>query len=459
MGEDYLDPLRIHSLGFEGYGIAKSVLGTVFVPYTLPGDVIRAQITHRKKNYVFAVVDHYYERSSAHTDPNCEAFGNLQRCGGCDWLDCDYSRQIEYKEQLVANAYQSLLNQQEESFPAVPRIALPEVVASPQIYHYRNKVFLPVAAMPDGSTFYGMFESYSHRVVPHNSCLLQAETFDPICRALMDFFSKTKTEPYQESTQKGIIRHIGLRINQQQDQVLLILVCKSRKLPFSKLLVKELTEQFPNIVGIVQNIQRQPNNVILGSEEQVLYGRDYLDEELCGIKFRLNYRSFYQINSATAELLYRFVAERINASAVVADAYCGIGTISLVVASRAHNVIGIEENPAAIGDANFNKELNNITNVDFVCARVEDYISQAGCLQDIDTIIFDPPRKGLATEIIDAIASSIISMIIYVSCHPLTFRRDLTKLLEHGFCIQEMQCFDMFPHTWHVESVAVLRRI
>ncbi len=451
--------VEIRKIGMNGYGIGYADSRTIFVPYTLVGDIVEVELTHLRKDIAFGRVVHYYARSKDYIEPVCEAFGPEQRCGGCDWLNCTYEQQIAYKTELLMQAFHKLKpGSPKDDHSAESSSSLDCLVQrSPRKEHYRNKVFLPVSEQ-DGRLVYGIFERFSHRVVPHRDCRIQNQSFDPICRKIVEICTKAGIQAYNETMQSGTLRHIGIRTNLEGNELLIILVTKAKRLPFSKLLVKELISAFPTVVGIIQNIQREPTNVILGNEEFVLWGQSYLMDRIGEMRYRIDYKSFYQVNGVVTKLLYDYVKSKLKPGSKLIDAYCGIGTIALYLSDVAQCVLGIEDNQAAVEDANFNLSLNGVTNASFIQGKVEDCLAAEDGLTDYDTIIFDPPRKGLEQSIIEQIAVSQIKEIIYVSCNPMTLARDLERFQERGFEVSSLQGFDMFPQTWHVETVATLRR-
>ena len=439
--------LLIDRIGTNGYGLGFADNKTIFVPYTMIGDVVDVQLTHIKSGIAFGHVTDYCKRAEGYRTPECEAFGNLSHCGGCDWLMADYATQLRYKDTIIRGIFE----------PFVDSAAIRPTSASPEQYHYRNKAFMPVSNI-GGELCYGIFERFSHKVVSHQDCKIQSSAFDPICRRILDICRNAGIKAYDEITDKGTLRHIGVRVSALDSSILVILVTKAARLPFSNLLVKELTEAFPNIVGIVQNIQRQPGNVIIGDEDKVLWGLPYLIDSIGTTQYRIHYRSFFQINHGITDLLYAYIRKQIKPDAKVIDAYCGIGTIGLYLNAAAHSVIGIEEVPEAIADAVYNAELNKPHNCRFICGTVDQALQDHELITDIDTIILDPPRKGLEASTIQNICTAGIPDVIYVSCNPMTLARDLKIFLQDGYQLAELQPFDMFPQTWHVETVAVLHK-
>jgi 23S rRNA (uracil1939-C5)-methyltransferase len=328
-------------------------------------------------------------------------------------------------------------------------------VPSPQPQCYRNKSFLPAGKSAEGLCF-GIFERYSHKVVPHQKCLLQPPVMDEILHEIVTFAGQVRLEPYDERTQTGILRHVGIRINSTQDEILLVLVSKGSKFPFTQQFVRTLTTCFPQIKGIVLNINRSSGNVILGNEDKLLWGSPYLNETLGDVHYRLHYRSFFQINSGTTEKLYAHLKASLHDNDVVLDAFCGIGSIGLFVADKVKQVIGIEEVAEAIADAEFNKALNNCENISFQLGKVEAELPNLMNKHKFTTAILDPPRKGVEAKVLQSLAEHKIKRIVYVSCNPMTLVRDIKLLMEQGYQVDEVTPFDMFPQTWHIETVVEL---
>ncbi|MFO7896459.1 MAG: 23S rRNA (uracil(1939)-C(5))-methyltransferase RlmD [Candidatus Cloacimonadales bacterium] len=436
-----LKNIKIEKVVFRGLGLGFDADGAIFVNSAYPGDILDLQVFRQKKNTRFAEISKIVEASPLRRQANCEVFGD---CGGCDWLDINYSDQLALKQEIVGEVFA----QQGE---------INAIIGSAQTEHYRNKSFMPLARQA-GEIRIGMFQKRSHFVVAHQNCQIQPQIFDQIASEFMAYVKASKIKIYDEKTGKGNLRHLGFRINNNQAQVLVILVTKNRKLPFSRQLVSTLTQKFPQISGIIQNINPEAGNVILGGSEKILFGSEYLQDKIGEIEYRLHYRSFFQINHDTTEKLYNYLAQQIEVSEVIIDAYCGVGTIGLYLAAKAAQIYGIESNAAAVSDAQYNQELNNLQNCQFQVGLVEDKLQEICQTQQIDSIIFDPPRKGLDAKIIDILAQQKIAKIIYVSCNPMTQKRDLELLLKLGYQLESIQPFDMFPQTWHIENVLVLRQ-
>jgi len=437
--------LRIEKIALHGYGIGFSDGKAVFVPYTMQGDIINAEIRHDKKNVCFGHVIDYVKTSAARVDTKCDAFGPKRACGGCDWLMAPYEMQLKWKSELINETFTTLKLGNK----------ITAIVPSPQPQCYRNKSFLPAGTSAQGLCF-GIFERYSHKVVPHQKCLLQPPVMDEIMQEIVAFAKQVKLEPYDEYNHSGILRHVGIRINSSQDEILLILVTKGSKFPFTQQFIRTMATRFPQIIGIVQNINRSFGNVILGNEDKLLWGSPYLNETLGDVHYRLHYRSFFQINAGTTEKLYAHLKAGLQADDVVLDAFCGIGSIGLFVAGVVKQVIGIEEIAEAIADAEYNKTLNKCENISFQLGKVEAELPQLMNRHKFTTAILDPPRKGVEASVLLSLAEHKIKRIIYVSCNPMTLVRDIRLLIEQGYKVDEVTPYDMFPQTWHIETVVSL---
>ena len=444
--------LTITKLALEGHGIGFSEGKAVFVPYTAAGDEIEAELLRERKDVAFANAVEYLRRGEGVIPSTCPSFAARIPCGGCDWLNLDYPTQLRYKTELVRELFQSL----------APGLTVSQTIPSPQISHYRNKAFLPVGAGESGLSF-GIYARWSHQIVPHQECQLHPPLFDSIARRCLQIMDQTGVRPYDEFSHTGNLRHIGFRCSRDRSRILLVLVTRSGKLPFTKLLVKQLTEEFPAISGIVQNINRDRGNVILGTEDKVLFGEPWLQDELAGLRFRLHYKSFWQVNTPTLELIISHLKLRVKPEESLFDAFSGLGALGLALAGSVQNVLCIEDNANAVADGELNLHANAIANAGFLCAKVEDALpallnnSEGKSQPAPDVIILDPPRAGVRQPALEALKAARIPRIFYLSCSPITLHRDLKFLMEGGlYRLENLQPFDMFPHTWHVETLAEL---
>ena len=444
--------LRIEKHALGGYGLGFEDGLAIFVPYAHPGDVVDVSITKSRKDHAFAEVQNYVSRGEPVPEELCPSFGAEKACGGCDWQDLSYASQLKYKLELLQELFRG------KGMQVIPE----EIKPSPLEFHYRNKVFMPITQTDAGLSF-GIFKPGTHQVVTHEHCRIHAPVFDRLAMRVVELCEKAKVTAYDEASHTGHLRHIGIRISKDESQLLLILVTRIAKLPFSGLLVKKLTAEFPNLVGIVQNINREVTNVILGEEERLLYGQPYLVDELLDKQFRVHYQSFWQANSRVAELLLARIKSEVDEGCTLVDAYSGSGSIGIVCAEKTHQTICIESNFAATEDAEYNAQLNGVDNISFInadCADalpilVEETLSESSRLN----VVLDPPRTGAQREVLDAIIASPAKKVIYMSCYPITLVRDLQVLIgEGGFQLKHVSAFDMFPQTWHIESLAILER-
>jgi 23S rRNA (uracil1939-C5)-methyltransferase len=443
--------LTIGKLALGGYGIGHAEGRTVFVPNTAIGDAVEAEVVSERKGIAFARVLTYESRPSGTTDPGCDAFQPPSFCGGCDWLMLPYEKQLQAKTELLQELFQ----------PVFPDTVVKAAVPSPSPRHYRNKTFMPVGA-DEENLFYGIFERGSHRIVPHRRCLIHPPLFDAIASRCVDICRKAGVQAYDEGKHGGSLRHIGIRASADESRILLILVTRTARLPFSHLLVKQLTEEFPAICGIVQNINRERGNVILGDEEKVLHGKPYLYDELGGLSFRIHYRSFWQVNNSITALIIDKIKTLLSKDARVLDAYSGIGSLGLNLASSCREVVCVEECREAVADGEANAALNNLANAGFINARVEDALPALlgdGQIPGFDAVVLDPPRKGVDPASLAAIVTAGIPTIVCLSCSPMTLLRDLKLLTAQGtYELKLIQPYDMFPQTWHIETLALLQR-
>jgi 23S rRNA (uracil1939-C5)-methyltransferase len=437
-----INKLKIEKLVYKGYGLGFNDSNPIFVPYSVPGDVADVEIEYQKKDVFFGKIKELIKRSPYRIEPDCEVFG---KCGGCDWLNIPYDKQLEYK-QLIIN----------EIFRNVEVKKINEILSSPLQEYYRNKSFFPISEIQSQPVI-GMFERKSHKVISHQHCRLYPPIFAKIIESFLSYMKAANVPVYNERTGKGTARHLGIRYSKATGDILVVLVTRSRKLPFSKQLVRILTTEFPDIVGIVQNINPKRTNTILGDENKLLFGRDHIFEKIGKKKYKLHSSSFFQVNSGIAEQMYDFCRAHIDKNDKVIDAYCGAGSIGIFVVDKTAEVVGIENNKFAMQDAVANAKLNKVENCRFIEGDVEQELPILCRKEKFDTIIFDPPRKGLDDHMIKFLPDNI-KKIIYISCNPTTQVRDAKLLLEKGFKIILMQPFDMFPHTYHIENVLVLER-
>ncbi|WP_141604073.1 23S rRNA (uracil(1939)-C(5))-methyltransferase RlmD [Terrilactibacillus laevilacticus] len=434
-------------LTHEGAGIAKVEGYTLFVPGALPGEKGIVKIVKTKKGYGYAKLIEIKEKSTGRVDPPCYIY---DQCGGCQLQHLSYKGQLKYKKQVVQDVLTRI--------GGIKDATVHDTLGMEDPWTYRNKVQVPVASQ-NGELIAGFFRKRSHDIVEMDKCIITEETIDEVIQEVKRIAKTCGITPYDEQKHRGILRHIMARIGVNTGEVMVVLVTRTKDLPFRKSLIKGITEAFPQVKSIVQNVNTKRTNAIFGNETQVLWGRDVIYDTIGDVKFAISARSFYQINPSQTKVLYDKALEyaKLSGSESVIDAYCGIGTISLFLAQKAGHVYGVEIVPEAIEDAKKNAELNQITNATFEAGQAEKVIP-AWYDQGInaDVIVVDPPRKGCDEALLHTMIEMKPKRIVYVSCNPATLARDLKVLVAGGFRTVEVQPVDMFPQTMHVETVALL---
>lgn len=441
--------IEIYSMGSEGEGIGKIDDIVVFVPNAVVGDKLKVKILKVKKSYAYGKIEEILETSSLRVDVNCPVYF---KCGGCNLLHVNYEEQLEYKKKKV-----------EETLKRIGKIVDFEVcqtVGMENPFYYRNKAQFP-AGMENGKLKFGFYRKKSHDVVPVSNCLIQSDVTEEIVACVENFLNENNIKPYVEETHKGLVRHLFIRVGKKTNEVMVALVMKNSKLENEEVFVERLLKVNKNIKSILINVNRERTNKILGDKTRVLYGDEYITDYIGDNKFKISLLSFYQVNPIQTEKLYSKAMEYadLTGNEIVIDAYCGIGTISLMLAKKAKKVYGIEIVPEAIEDAKVNAEINNIENVEFLCGKSEEVILD---LQEenvkADVIVVDPPRKGCDEVLLRSIIDSDVKKVVYVSCDPGTLARDLKFLCENGFEVEEVTPVDMFSHGTHVECVCLMTR-
>ena len=440
--------LRIDSLGSEGQGVGRYEGMAVFVPFALPNELVKAHIIKVAKNYAVGKLIKVIEPSKVRREPRCSAF---TRCGGCNLMHMDYAAQLEYKRDLVENAFARIAK--------IEGVHVENTIGMDEPYHYRNKAAFPFA-MVDGRMCFGFFAPRSHRLIPIDGCFIEQEPLYNVASAVHCWAEENDIQPYDEETGSGTIRHVVSRITTSGD-IMAVIVTKGRPKKLNKL-VDMLKERCEGIKSIILNRNDEDTNVIFGRSYETLWGEDSLTENLCGFEFSVSAASFLQVNPVQTECLYAqveaFLPEKDGFEAI--DVYCGTGTISMILSKRAKHVTGIENIKPAVEDAARNAERNGAGNADFICADAAEALPELiekGTRPDV--IVIDPPRKGCDKAVLNAITGSAVQRVIYVSCDPATLARDVRILVDGGYSIQKVQPIDMFPQTAHVETVCLLSKL
>lgn len=431
----------------EGQGVAHVEGCAVFLPNAVAGERVRLRIEKAAKNWAAGKIVEILERSDHRVNRECPV---AKPCGGCDFWHMDYEEETRLKAERVRSCLNRIGGEQLESVP---------VIAAPQCRGYRNKAQYPVSARK-GRAYAGFFKAGTHEVVENRRCLILPEETDMVKDIVIDHVNQFRIPPYHEESHTGLLRHIYVRRGAVSGQILVCLVLNGRKLPKEDVLIRRL-QQVPGFTTLVISVNTRVGNAVLGEEFLTLYGPGYIEDTLCGLRFRLSPRSFYQVNHDQAEKLYEAAIglAEITEQDTVLDLYCGVGTITLAMAKAAGRVIGVEVIPQAVEDARENAKRNGIQNAEFFCgdagqAALE--LERKGIA--VDVAVVDPPRKGLNADTIEALHRFAPRRIVYVSCDPATLARDVALLKERGYHLQNVLAADLFPRCAHVETVVCLSR-
>ena len=438
---------RAHIDGYssEGLGIARIDGQVVFVHGAVRGETCDVLVMKVLKNAAFGKIAALAEPSPARRQPDCPYYG---RCGGCDFRHMSYEEELWAKRARVQDALTRI---------GGAEVTVEEILGAEQPLHYRNKSIYPIS--PAGEV--GFYRARSHQVVHVEHCLIQKPEADALAHAVRDYIARFQVEPYNEATGRGLLRHLYVRTSCRGESLACLLVNGSR-LPHEQELVDMLRAAALGVCGVVLGENTRRGNAILGDRYRTLWGRDYLTDTLCGLELRLSVPSFYQVNHDQAQRLYEKALEYagLTGRELAVDLYCGAGTITQVLARRARHVIGGEIVPEAIRDAEDSARRNGVDNVEFLCgdaSRLAAELRQRGLRPDV--ICVDPPRKGLAPDVVEAAASMRPGHIVYVSCDPATLARDVARFAPLGYCPVRACAVDLFPGTAHVETICLLSKL
>ncbi|MCB2290516.1 23S rRNA (uracil(1939)-C(5))-methyltransferase RlmD [Clostridium sp. CS001] len=442
---DYI--MTIDNMGYEGEGVGKIDNFTVFVAGAIVGEKVKVKIVKLSKSFAFGKLLEIIETSKSRIEPVCSIYKN---CGGCNIQHVDYEAQLDFKTDRVKQV--------------MGRIGkLEDVIIHPTIgmkdpYNYRNKVQLPVSNKA-GEVNIGFYAARSHDIINMETCYIQDKVADIVVKLTKQWMKEYGVQSYNEENHQGSVRHIMIRKGFKTGEVMVVVVTKGKSLPFKEEFIALMTKKIQGLVSIVQNVNNEKTNVILGAQCKTLWGKDTITDYIGEFKFEVSPLSFFQVNSIQTEVLYGKALEYANLSGgeVVLDAYCGTGTISLFLSQKAKKVYGVEIVPEAIENAKINAKENNVHNTEFIVGEAERVIPKLiseGVRADV--VVVDPPRKGCDKSLLEAISSMKPKTIVYVSCDPGTLARDLGILGELGYKTIEIQPVDMFPQTAHVECVVKL---
>ena len=440
----------IMDLTYQGMGVAKVDGYSLFCDDALPGEKVVLHVLKTGKNFGYAKVVERLTTSPERVTGKGKAYSQT---GIAPLQHLAYPAQLKFKQKLVSDLLQ-------KAHLDALDVALTLGMQVP--YAYRNKAQVPVREI-NGELKAGFFKRGSHNFLPLDDFLIQDKRIDEVIQAVLQILQKYHITAYDEATHSGTLRHIMVRRGHYSNEVMVVLVTRTKKLPYKDEIVAEIIAKCPDVVSLQQNINSKQTNVILGDETHVLAGKEYITDQLNGLKFEISAKSFYQVNPTQTEKLYQEAIKRagLTGKETVIDAYCGIGTISLSMAKHAKKVYGVEIVEAAIADAKKNAALNGLDNLEFEVGNAEDWMAtwqEQGIRPDV--IMVDPPRKGLTQSLIQSATKMRPKKIVYVSCNPATLVRDLQSFMESGYTVrQPILPVDQFPQTAHVESVVVMQRV
>lgn len=369
-----------------------------------------------------------------------------KKCGGCQWIGRSYQEQLEAK----SRRFRKLME---------PYCKPESMIAMEEPAHYRNKVHAVFGEDRRHNIISGIYEEKSHRIVSVDSCLLENRKADEIIVTIRELLKSFKIRPYNEDTGYGLLRHVLVRTGYATGQIMVVLVLSSPILPSKNNFVKALLKKHPEITTVVVNVNDRNTSMVLGEKEQVVYGRGFIEDELCGKRFRISPRSFYQVNPVQTPKLYGKVMEyaRLSGKETVLDAYCGTGTIGMIASGRAGKVLGVELSGDAVRDARSNARVNRIANIEFYQNDAGKFLlDMAEQSLPLDVLFMDPPRSGSDEAFLSAVCRIRPGRVVYISCDPETLVRDLKYLTKHGYAVEKSVPVDMFPFTDCIESVTSL---
>lgn len=441
--------LEITALTSQGSGVGRFGGLAVFVEGAAAGDRLLAHIIKVKSSYAVGIIKKIIRPSEQRIPADCPVCG---KCGGCSYRHITYEAELQMKKQSVQDALSRI---------GGLSVEVDEILSAKSSDGYRNKAQYLVGMSADGKTLIGFYAKKSHRIIDCRSCLLQPPEFEKILRTVEKWAAQSGVTLYDGEKNTGLLRHIYIRKGRKTGQTMVCLVINGDGVPKQERLIAALTEADDTVCSIILNFNKEKTNVILGESCRTIWGEDFIEDELCSLKFQISPLSFYQVNPGGAELLYGKAKEyaALTKDETLLDLYCGAGTIGLSMADEAKKVVGVEIIPQAIENARQNAENNAIENAEFFCADAADVsadLLSKGFSPDV--IVLDPPRKGCSREMLETAVKLNPERIVYVSCDPATLARDCAVFASLGYEAQKACAVDMFPRTAHVECVVLLSR-
>ena len=439
--------VEILDQGIDGEGIAKIEDITIFIEGAIIGEIVDILIVKVLSTFAYGKIINIVRESKYRQEPDCLSYS---KCGGCSLRHMDYGQTLKLKTEIVKNCFYKSLHRQVE---------INECIGMEKPLGYRNKLIYPVGYNKEKKPIIGVYAKRTHDIVPVQRCYLQNEKNEKIAKDVLKFCIENEIAPYDEESRSGILRHIIVRSGYQTGEIMLILVLNCTMFPKELELTERLIRNYPEIKTIVKNINDKDTNVILSNENITLYGRGFIYDNLGGYQFKISPNSFYQVNPIQTERLYNIATDYadLTGKETVFDLYCGIGTIGIFASRQAKKVYGIEVVQQAIRDAEENKRINGVDNIEFMTGEVENLLPMLVAKTCVDVVFLDPPRKGCDKKALDTLLSVQPKKIVYISCNSATLARDVA-ILEERYELGNIQPVDMFPFTSHVECVAVMVR-
>lgn len=436
--------VRCRAYDRMGRGLVNFNHSVIPVAGLLDNEMAYIYLKHTKQGTI-GILDEVETPSPERILPPCPYY---ERCGGCQLMHMSYKEQLRFK----TNTVKALL----EKFCPVE-----DAIGMADLRHYRNKVHASFSLNKKGKIIAGVYEEGSHRVVDIRECMIQNRTANLVIATIKSLMEKQGIKPYNEDRHTGVMRHVLIRTGWKTGQVMVVLVIGQSRFAGKQNFVKALLKAHPEITSIVLNYNDKKTSMVLGEREEVVFGPGYIEDELCGIRFTLSPSAFYQINSPQTELLYKIAIDMagLQKTDSVLDAYCGIGTISLIAALKAGQVTGVEINKEAVKNAKNNAKLNHIKNAAFICEDAGKFmVAEAKQKHAYDTVILDPPRSGCDKPFLTSLVKLSPKKIVYISCNPVTQAENIAYLVNHGYKVRKIQPVDMFGGSYHIESLCVLSK-
>ncbi|MEG2707059.1 MAG: 23S rRNA (uracil(1939)-C(5))-methyltransferase RlmD [Erysipelotrichaceae bacterium] len=441
--------VKVNHINQDGIGEVSVKNDRLFISQVLENEEVMVRVDKRLKFGYAATCIKVVTPSPNRCAVKCPIYN---KCGSCQLLHIDYEAQKRMKKKEI---------QLQIKHSNVNHIKVNDVIGMDDPYHYRNKMIVSFARDRSRGFLAGFYEENTHQIIPFEGCLLHDQKSDQLIMDIIQLVKKMHIEPYDENRRSGLLRHVLIRKAVTTNQVMVVLVITSQNFPGRKNFIQSLCAKHPEIKTIIQNINTRKTSIVLGDEERILYGPGYVEDTLCGLKFKISAKSFYQINHDQTQQLYNLALAKIKwqGKEVVMDAYSGIGTIGMCVAKYVKEVVSVESNKDAVKDAIQNAAMNQIKNIRFICDDAGNYMQKcANAHQRMDVVIIDPPRSGSDEKFLSSLVKLNPKQVIYISCNPTTQIRDLEYLKKFHYECEEMELVDQFPQTSHIESVVLLTR-